>query len=65
MSDENGKPVITTLYNVLLALDLCNRLFYIIMVMNLGHTCLFHKGFCMVSFSDNEHNSVTLPHRVQ
>ena len=27
-----------------------------IKMMNLGHTCLFNKGFCMVFFSDNEQN---------
>ena len=31
--------------NVLLAPDLCDRLFSIITLMNTGHTCLFHKGF--------------------
>ena len=48
MCDNNRKPFIATLHNVLLAPDLCNRLFPIITLMNLGHTCLFHKGFCMV-----------------
>ena len=33
--------------------------------MNLGQICLFHKGFCMVSFSDNKQNAVTLPHSTQ
>ena len=36
--DNNVKHFIATLYNVLLAPDLCDRLFYIIMLMNLGHT---------------------------
>ena len=48
MCDDNGKTFIATLYNVLLAPDLCDRLFSIIMLMNSGHTCLFHKGFCTV-----------------
>ena len=48
MCDDNGKIFIATLYNVLLAPDLCGRLFSIITLMNAGHTCLFHKGFCMV-----------------
>ena len=30
--------------------------------MNSGHLCLFHKGFCTVFLSDNEHKAVTLPH---
>ena len=50
MCDDNGKKFIATLYNVLLAPDLCDRLFSIITLMNAGHTCLFHKGFCTVYF---------------
>ena len=34
----------------------------IIMLINLGHTFLFHKGFCTVYFDDREKNAVTLPH---
>ena len=48
MCDNNGDTFIATLHNVLLAPDLCDRLFSIITLMNLGHTCLFHKGFCTV-----------------
>ena len=48
MCDNNGYPFIATLHNVFLAPYLCDRLFSIIRLMNLGHTCLFHKGFCMV-----------------
>ena len=47
MCDDNGYPFIATLHNVLLATDLCNILFSIIMLMNLGHTCLFQKGFAL------------------
>ena len=61
MCDDNGKKLIATLYNVLLAPDLCNRLFPIIMLMNAGHTCLFHKGFCTVYFGAEKYNAVTLP----
>ena len=32
--DDNGKPFIATLYNVILATDLCDPLFYIITLMN-------------------------------
>ena len=46
MCDDNGKTFIATLYNVLLAQDLCDRLFLIITLTNAGHTCIFHKGFC-------------------
>ena len=48
MCDNNGHAFIATLHNVLLALDICNRLFSIITLMNLGHICLFQKGFCTV-----------------
>ena len=62
MCDDNGKTFIATLYNVLLAPDLCDRLFSMITLMNAGHTCLFHKGFCTVYFGAKEYNTVTLPH---
>ena len=52
MFDDNGKIFFTTLYNVLLAPDLCDRLFSIITLINAGHTCLFHKGFCTVYFGE-------------
>ena len=35
--DNNGKPFIAMLYNVLLAPDLCDQLFSIIVLLNLGH----------------------------
>ena len=38
MSDDNGDTFIAPLHNVLLAPDLCNRLFSIIKLMNFGHT---------------------------
>ena len=62
MCDDNGKTFVATLYNVLLAPDLCDRLFSIITLMNAGHTYLFHKGFCTVYFGEKEDNAVTLPH---
>ena len=62
MFDDNGKTFIATLYNVLLTPDLCDRLFSIVTLMNAGHTCLFHKGFCAVYFGANEDNAVTLAH---
>ena len=52
MCNDNRKTFNATLYNVLLAPDLCDRLFSIITLMNAGHTCLFHKGFCMVYFGE-------------
>ena len=45
---DNRNYFIATLHYVLLALDLFNRLFSIIMLMNSGHTFLFHKGSCTV-----------------
>ena len=60
MFDDNGETFIATLYNVLLAPDLCDRLFSIITIMNAGHKCLFHKGFCTVYFGAKEDNAVDL-----
>ena len=62
MFDDNGETFVATLYNVLLAPDLCDRLFSIITLMSSGHTCLFHKGFCTVYFGAKEDNAVTLAH---
>ena len=62
MCNDNGKTFVATLYNVLLALDLCDRLFSFITLMNYGHTFLFHKGFFTVYFGAKEDNAVTLPH---
>ena len=52
MCDGNGDTFIATLHNVLLALDICNRLFLVIKLINSGHTCLFYKLFCTVYFGD-------------
>ena len=65
MCKDNGNNFIATLHNVLLAPHLCNRLLSIIVLMNLGHTCLFQKGFCTVYFGAKEKNKVTLPHSAQ
>ena len=65
MCDDNGNKFVATLYNVLLAPDLRNRLFSIIKFMNAGYTCLYHKGFCMVYFVAKEDNAVSLPHNAQ
>ena len=65
MCDDNRKKFIATLYNVLLESDLCNRLFSIVMLMNAGHSCLFHKGFCTVYFGEEKDNAVTLTHSEQ
>ena len=40
MCNNNGDTFIATLHNVLLAPDLCDRLFSIIMLMNLVHNFL-------------------------
>ena len=65
MCDDKGKSFIATLYNVLLAPDLCDRLFSIITLINVGHSCLFHKVFCTVYFGADKDNAVTLPHSEQ
>ena len=62
MRDDNGKPFIATLYSVLLAPDLCDQLFPILMLINFLHTFLFNKCFCTVFFSDKKQNSVILPY---
>ena len=65
MCNNKRKTFISTLYNVLLAPDLCDGLFSIITLMNAGHTCLFHKGFCTVYFVSKKENAVTLPNSAQ
>ena len=65
MCDNNEDNFIATLHNILLAPDLCNRLFFIISLMNLGHACLFNKGFCNVYFGAKEKNAVILTHSAQ
>ena len=65
MCKDNVKSFIETLYNVLLAPDLCNRLFSIIKLMNAGNNCIFHKGFFTVYFGAEKKNEVTLPHSAQ
>ena len=45
MCNHNGDTFIATLHNIILAPDLCNRLFSIITLMNSRHNCLFRKGF--------------------
>ena len=65
MCDDNGDPFITTLHNIILAPNLCDRIFSIITLLNLGHTCLFHKGFCTVYFGAIEKNAATLKHIAQ
>ena len=54
MCNDNGDTFISTLNNLLLAPDLCNGLFFVIMLMNSGHTCLFQKGVCTVYFREKE-----------
>ena len=63
--DNNGYPFIATLHNVLLAPDICNRLFSIIALINLGHNFLFWKGFCTAYFGAKEKNTVKLTHSAQ
>ena len=65
MRDNNGKKFIVTLYNVLLAPDLCDILFSIIMLMNAGHTCLFHKEIYTIYFGEVNDNAVALLHSAQ
>ena len=63
--NDNGDPFISMLHNILLAPDLCDRLFSIITLMNSGYTYLFQKGFCTVYFGSKDKNVVTLTHSAQ
>ena len=65
MCDDNGKTFVATLYNVLLAPDLCDGLFSIVTLMNAVYTCIFCKWFCTVYFGAEKKNAVTLPHTAQ
>ena len=65
MCNDYGNPFIVTLHNVLLAPELCDRLFLIITFMNSVHSCIFDKGFCTVYFGAKKNNAVTLPHSAQ
>ena len=65
MCDDNGKTFIAKLYNVLLAPDLCERLFSVITLMNAGHNFLFYKWFFTVYFEADKRNAVTLTHSAQ
>ena len=65
MCDDNGNPFIATLHNVILVPYLCDGLFFIITLMNSGHTFIFHKGFCTVYFRAKENNALTFPHSAQ
>ena len=51
--NDNDKPLIAKLYNVLFAPDF-SMIFFIITLINLGHTCHFQKELFTVSFSANE-----------
>ena len=65
MCDNNRDPFIGTLNTVLLAPELCDRLFSNITLVNSEHICLCHKGFCKVYFGAKENNAVTLPHSAE
>ena len=65
MYNNKGDPFIATLQNVILSPDLCDRLFSIIKLRNLGHTCLFQKGVFTVNSVAKEKKLVTTPHSAQ
>ena len=50
MCNDNGDNFIAAFQKVLLAPYLCDWLFSVFMLMNLGHTCLFKNGFFTVYF---------------
>ena len=45
MCDNHGDDFIAALHNIILASDLCEGLFSIILLINLVRTSLFQKGF--------------------
>ena len=65
MCDNNGDTFITTLHDVLLAPDICNGLFSIIILMNFGYTCFFQNVFFTFYFGNKDKNAVTLPYSTQ
>ena len=64
MCNYNGDLFIATVQNVLLAPDLCDMLFSIITLINLGHIFYFTKVFYGVLWWQRE-NAVTLPRSAQ
>ena len=62
MCDYKGKTFIATLHSVLLAPNISAGLFFIITLMNLGHSCLFNKGFYEVYFGSKE--KMWLPYHI-
>ena len=65
MCDDNRKPFIATIHYILLAPDSSDRLFLIIKLMNSGHTCVSHKGFCTIYLGAKENHAVNLPQSEQ
>ena len=53
MCDDNGRPLIFTLYNVIFAPNLRDWILSIITLIHSGHNWLCHKGCYTVFFSDN------------
>ena len=50
MCDDKVDTFIAPLHKILIAQIKCDGLFSIIKFRNSVHTCLFHKGLCMVYF---------------
>ena len=50
MRKDHGDLFIATFHNILMAPDLCDSLFSIIVLMNSGHNYLFHEGFTQCNF---------------
>ena len=63
--DNNGNTFIETLHNLLWAPDLCDRLFSIITLINLGHICSFPELFFTVYFVKKEKNVFTFSYSAQ
>ena len=65
MCNNNGDPFIATIHNVLLAPDLCDRLFSIVTSMNLGTYLFIPQRFLNGVIWSKRKNAVTLPHIAQ
>ena len=62
--NDNGYYSIASFHNALLAPNIWDRLFSIITLLNLGHTCSFQKGICTVYFGDMMKNVIISVHIV-
>ena len=65
MYDDEGQHFQAVLKNVLYVPALADHLFSIISMMEAGHACTFHNGFCTLYFGDENTNTIMLAHRTE